>query len=296
MFLHVLCGILSATVLLLLCRIISIKRGMTEICMALEECLSTDTNILISVSSHDRHVRRLAAELNIRLRQLREQRRKYQNGNSELRQSITNVSHDLRTPLTAICGYLDLLEREEQTPDTERYLVIIRERVEALKQLTEEFFRCSVLLTPENGRIPQPLSVNRVLEESLAAFYTAFTERGIVPCVSMPEKPVIYTLDHSSLSRIFSNLLSNVIRYSDGDLDITLSEPGEIVFTNTASELDEIAVGRLFNRFYTVESAQKSTGLGLSIARSLTEQMGGTLSASYCDNRLSIRLSLPKPG
>lgn len=293
MFLHVLCGILSATVLLLLGKIIFLQKGMDDIRIALEECLSTDTNILISVSSQDRQIRRLASELNTQLRRLRKQRRKYLNGNSELRQSITNISHDLRTPLTAICGYLDLLEREEQTPDTTRYLDIIRERVEALKQLTEEFFRCSVLLTPKNGNVPKPVSVNRVLEESLAAFYTALTERGIAPCVSLPEKQIICTLDHAALSRIFSNLLSNAIRYSDGDLNVTLSEKGEIVFTNTASGLDEIQVGRLFDRFYTVETASKSTGLGLSIARSLAEQMGGTLSASYCDKRLSIRLALP---
>lgn len=289
-----LCGMLAVTVLLLLCRMISLKRGMKEIRIAMEECLSTDTNILISISSQNRQIRRLASELNIRLRQLRDQRRKYQNCNSELRQSITNISHDLRTPLTAICGYLDLLECEEHTPNAERYLAVIRERMEALKQLTEEFFHCSVLLTPENGNVPKPVSVNRVLEENLAAFYTAFTERGIVPRVNMPEKPIIYTLDRASLSRIFSNLLSNAVRYSDGDLDITLSKSGEIIFANTASNLDEIEIGRLFNRFYTVEAARKSTGLGLSIARSLAEQMGGTLSASYCDNRLSIRLSLPK--
>lgn len=293
MFLHVLCGILSAAILLLLGKIIFLKKGMDDIRIALEECLSTDTNILISISSQDSQIRRLASELNTQLRQLRKQRRKYLSGNSELRQSITNISHDLRTPLTAICGYLDLLEHEEQTPDTERYLDIIRERVEALKQLTEEFFRYSVLLTPENGNMPKPVSVNRMLEESLAAFYTALTERGIVPCVSLPEKQIICTLDHAALSRIFSNLLSNAIRYSDGDLNVTLSEKGEIVFTNTASGLDEIQVGRLFDRFYTVETASKSTGLGLSIARSLAEQMGGTLSASYCDKCLSIRLSLP---
>ena len=91
---------------------------------------------------------------------------------------------------------------------------------------------------------------------------------------------------------MFSNLLNNAMKYSDGDLDITLSEEGEIIFTNTASGLNEVQIGKLFDRFYTVEAARKSTGLGLGIARTLIEQMNGTISASYKNNRLSICIFL----
>ena len=99
--------------------------------------------------------------------------------------------------------------------------------------------------------------------------------------------------DRSALNRIFSNLLSNAVKYSSGDLKITLKENGEITFENTAETLDEVQVGRLFDRFYTVEDAGKSTGLGLAISRTLTEQMGGTAEAEYKDGRLVIVLKLP---
>ena len=112
----------------------------------------------------------------------------------------------------------------------------------------------------------------------------------IVPKIQMPEIKIIRTLDRSALSRVFSNLISNAIKYSDGDLEIILSESGEVIFSNMASGLDEIQVGRLFDRFYTVEAARKSTGLGLSISKTLVEEMDGTIAAKYENGRLSIHI------
>ena len=91
-----------------------------------------------------------------------------------------------------------------------------------------------------------------------------------------------------------TNLINNAIKYSDGDLDIILTETGEIIFSNTASDLNEIQVERLFDRFYTVETARKSTGLGLSIARILVEQMNGTITANFENGKLSITIQLPE--
>ena len=200
----------------------------------------------------------------------------------------SNISHDLRTPLTAICGYLDLLEQEEKSTTVERYIEVIRNRTEILKQLIEELFRYSVIITTEDDITKEAVEINRVLEESIAAFYVALNERKIIPSIKMPESKVICYLDGSALARVFSNLLNNAIKYSDGDLDIILSETGEIIFSNTASGLNEVQVGKLFDRFYTVEAARKSTGLGLAIAKTLVEQMNGTISAKYENNRLSI--------
>lgn len=110
----------------------------------------------------------------------------------------------------------------------------------------------------------------------------------------MTEQKIMRNLNPADLSRVFSNLLNNVIKYSDGDLTVVLSENGEITFSNQASGLSEVETGRLFERFYTVENARKSTGLGLSIARVLIEQMNGTITADYKNNRLVIRIYLPE--
>lgn len=288
--------IFAIVTIALLVKIHLLQKAAKEIENAFADRLITDTNTLIDISCRDRYMRSLAAAINTQLRKLRTERHLFLQGDTELKNAVTNISHDLRTPLTAICGYLDLLEREEKSEAACRYIEVIKNRAEILTQLTEELFRYSVILTAENDSRKEPVAVNNVLEESIAAFYTALKERGIVPDIRIPENKIIRKLNRSDLTRVFSNLLNNAIKYSDGDLDITLYETGEIIFTNTASGLNEVQVGKLFDRFYTVEAARKSTGLGLAIARTLIEQMNGTISAVYENNRLSIRIFFPDDG
>lgn len=293
-WLWVIIGIMALVIIALSIKLCLMKKSAKEIEQGLAEKLMTETNTLIGISSGDKEMRRLASAINVQLRKLRAERHRFQLGDTELKNAITNISHDLRTPLTAIYGYLDLLEREELSEAASRYARIIRNRAEMLRQLTEELFRYSVVLTTGGELVSEPTVINSVLEESAAAFYTALNERGIAPEIRMPESKVIRSLDRAALSRVFSNLFSNAIKYSDGDLEIALTEAGEITFSNTASGLSELEVGRLFDRFYTVEAARKSTGLGLAIARTLVEQMNGTISCELHDRRLIIRIVFPQ--
>ena len=286
-------GILIAIIIVLLVKIHILQKSVKEIEIAFADRLVTDTNILIDISSSDKNVRRLANTINGQLRKLRTERRRFQQGDLELKNAVTNISHDLRTPLTALCGYLELLEQEEKSETVNRYIEIMKDRVDILTQLSEELFRYSVIISTKDNITKEQVIINTVLEESIAAFYTVLTERNIVPEIQISEIKVVRMLDRSALSRVFSNLISNVIKYSDGDLKIVLSENGEIAFSNMASGLDEIQVGRLFDRFYTVEAARKSTGLGLTISKTLVEQMKGTISAIYENNRLSIHIFFP---
>ena len=162
--------------------------------------LGTHTNTIITITSGDRAVRALAARLNRQLRALRRERLKLQTGNAELTAAVTNVSHDLRTPLTAICGYLDLLEQEPQTDAAARYLAVIRERTDAMRALTEELFRYSVLTATADELHTEPVCLNDVLEQSLAGFYGALSARGITPSVQLPEEKVIRPLDAAACS------------------------------------------------------------------------------------------------
>lgn len=290
-------GILAVVIVALLLKIHMLKKAAKEIEDAFADRLVTDTNTRIDISSGDRSMRRLADAVNRELGKLRAERLRFQQGDTELKQAVTNISHDLRTPLTAICGYLDLLEEEEKPENVERYLAIIRNRSDMLIRLTEELFRYSVIHSREKELAREPVVINHVLEQSVAAFYTALREHGIIPRIQIPEEKVIRMLDGAALSRVCSNLIHNAIKYSDGDLDVTLEPTGEIMFANTAQGLDEVQAGKLFDRFYTVETARRSTGLGLAIARDLVEQMGGTITAEYEDGRLGIRLFFPdSPG
>lgn len=277
-------------ILALLAKLYLMRRSADELRMGLCEKINTDTNTLLDIPSRDAHLRALADSLNDQLRELQKERLRFLSGNQTVQERLADISHDLRTPLTAILGYLDLVEQESHTEETARYLAIIRNRSEVLKELTEELFCYSTFTAPSRELSMERLSLNQVLEDSLAASYLALKGAGISPHVSMPETYVYRNLNKQALSRIFGNLLGNAAKYSDGDLSVTLLPSGVIRFSNHTSALSRVEIERLFQRFYTVETARKSTGLGLSIARELTLQMGGEMHFEYEEKLLTIEV------
>ena len=291
----VICGLALCVVGLLL-YLLSLRASLKEVARELNDKLKTDTNTLISISSGDRAMRALAVQINDQLRLLRCERLKLQYGDRELKNAVTNISHDLRTPLTAICGYLDLLAQEQQSERSERYLTVIRERTDAMREMTEELFRYSVIVGTTEELHLEPVCLNDILEQSLAGFYGTLSERGMVPDIEISEKAVKRMLDRHALRRIFDNILSNVAKYSDGDLTVRLSSDGTVMFENGAKDLNTVQTAHLFDRFFTVNSASGGTGLGLSIAKLLTEKMGGSIAAEYRYGRLKICIRFAAEG
>lgn len=292
-WLWALIGILALVVIALLVKIHMLQKAAEEIGESFADRLQTDTNTLIHISSRDRHMRRLARAVNVQLRRLRAQRRRFQQGDTELKNAVTNISHDLRTPLTAICGYLDLLEQEEKSEAAAQYLCIIRNRTDMLNHLTEELFQYSVILAAREDEAREEVVVNHLLEESIAAFYGVLLAHGITPHIRIPEEKVVRVLDSSRPVTSVRQSAEQCGQIQQRGFGNRPFRDGEIAFSNSAARLDSVQVGRLFDRFYTVESARNSTGLGLSIARHLTEQMGGTIGARYEDGRLSVLVTLP---
>ena len=288
----ILCVALAIALIVVVIKNALLRKSMEEIYTDFERCIKEDTNVQISISSGDKTARQLAKAINLQLSELRKVKQQYSNGDRELKEAITNISHDLRTPLTAICGYLDLLEKQELSEDTERYIEQIRNRTEVLKQLTEELFRYSVIASTP-ALTYEKINLCRILEESLISFEGTMQQADIAPEIQMPNAPVWRVLDASAVARIFGNLINNAIRYSDGDLSVRMDADGRISFINTAKELSTVEVGKLFDRFYTVDSARKTTGLGLSIAKTLVEQMNGSITASYESGKLNITIFFP---
>ena len=270
-----------------------LRHGMKALRQDLVERRGQDTNTLLSLPCRDRELRRLASALNQELRALRQERLRYQQGDKELKEAVVNISHDLRTPLTAISGYLQLLQGQDLPPDTRRYLEQIDNRTQAMKRLTEELFRYSVVVSEET-LAREPVDLRRAVEEALLSFYGALEGRGIEPQVRLPEEKVERLLDPAALSRVLGNILTNALKYSAGDLEVTLEERGRLTFSNAAPGLDPVTAGQLFDRFYTVEAARNSTGLGLSIAKELTQRMGGSIGAALHSGTLTVWVEFPQ--
>ena len=257
-------AVLAAAVLILALKVCALKSSLRELAVQAEEKYRESSNAPLSPQSADKGVRRLAGELTAQLDEVIAARRQYAEGNGELLRAVTNVSHDLRTPLTSIAGYLGLLRSSELNDKKIEFVDII------------------------GGRV----CLNDCLEDSLTQFYVSFAERGIEPKIDICAARVERSYNKDALSRIFGNILSNAVRYSDGDLCVRLEETGRIEFENSASRLDEVSAGKLFDRFFTVENARGSAGLGLSIAKLLTERSGGKIDASWRAGRLKLVLRL----
>ena len=286
-------AVLAAVVLALGVKLWLLRRGAKALRLGLSQKLREDTNTLLSLPCRDRELRRLASSLNEELRLLRKERLRYQQGDRELKEAVVNVSHDLRTPLTALSGYVELLKGEALSPAGQRYLSQIEDRAQAMQAMTEELFRYS-LAAEETALTLEPVDLRAAVEEALLSFYGAFQQKGVVPQLSLPQGPVTRQLDKAALSRVLGNILTNALKYSPGELAVALSPAGVLTFSNPAPDLDPVSAGRLFHRFYTVESSAQSTGLGLSIARELTQRLGGTISARWESGRLQVELTFPE--
>ena len=288
----ILCGVLGAAVLFLAAKLVFIRKDIDSLSRQIAEKLTEDTNTALTLSGSDRSLRRFAAALDRELKKLRELEQQYRSGDRRVKNAVTSISHDLRTPLTAISGYLELFSGLELSATARRYLSVIESRTAQMRQLTEELFRYSVILSEEEG-LTETVCINEVLEESIAAYYAALQQKHIVPDISLTERQLFCKCSRSGLTRVFMNLLNNALKYSTGDLRITMDDSGTLRFSNHAAEIGKTQLGQLFERYYTVESAQHSTGLGLSIARTFVEQIGGSITADYADGMLTITVKLP---
>lgn len=277
--------------ILLIIKIMIMKNEINNIGKSISSIINTDTNNLITISTNDNELKKLANVLNKSLKNLRQLELEYKNGNQELKSSITNISHDLRTPLTAIRGYLDLMDNNNLTEKQIKYLKIIDSKVNDLTELTEQLFDFSKSIDIQNEIKKENICINDILEDSIASFYSLFKEHSITPNIDICKDKVIRLLNENMLKRIFENIISNAIKYSDRDFKVKMFDDGTIEFSNTTDKLDQVSLEKIFDRYYTVRNAKKSNGIGLSIAKQLVDLSDGKITAIYKDNTLTIKLN-----
>lgn len=284
--------ITSCISIFLILKLVIMKKEIRNISKSLTHLINTDTNNLITINTNNKGLIDLANTLNKSLKDLRKLELEYKNGNIELKTSITNISHDLRTPLTAIRGYLDLMENENLTDKQKTHLKVIDSKVKDLKILTEQLFDFSKSLDIQKEIKKESVCINDILEDTIGSFYSLFVSHNITPSIDICAHKVVRILNENILKRIFENIISNAIKYGNRDLNVKMYNDGMIEFSNKTDELNQVSLERIFCRYYTVRNTKKSNGIGLSIAKQLIELSGGEIKAQYKDNSLVILVKL----
>lgn len=282
--------ITSILLIMLIIKILIIKNEINNIDKSLSNILKSDTNNLITINTNEKSLRNLASSLNVNLKELRKLELEYKNGNQELKSSITNISHDLRTPLTAIRGYLDLIDNSNLTEKQIKYLKVIDDKTKDLINLTEQLFDFSKAIDRQDKLEKCNVCINDILEDSILSFYGLFKKYNITPEINICKDKIIRELNEDMVKRIFENIISNAIKYTENDFKIEMYNNGLIEFSNKTEVFDSIGLEKIFTRYYTVKNAKKSNGIGLSIAKQLVDLCGGKIEAKYKDNNLIIKV------
>lgn len=258
-----------------------------------------DSNQRLRTEIRGRTFRKFCMAVNERLETCQKAQVEAERADRELKYTISSVSHDIRTPLTGACGYLEILaaqvEGETETQETaeqeRKYISIIRRRLEELEQLLDELFLYTKLSQEEY--IPEcgPVCLYPVLCEVLAGNYLQIQESGITPEIFFEQENICVQADEEAVSRIFQNLLQNALRYGYGELHL-VQKGGIVSFRNRVKEPQKLEPERLFERFYRADTARRKngSGLGLSIVRQLTEKMGGSVRADLEGEMLTIEV------
>jgi len=237
----------------------------------------------------------LLAEVNALLRAEEDDRTAFRQRERALRQQIANVSHDLRTPLTSILGYLQLLEDESLAPEQRRaYLDVVKSRAQVLQGLITSFYDLSRLEAGEYPIVRERVDLREVIGELLAAFYDELEARFQV-AVDLPEDLPQVWGDRSAMARVYTNLIRNALEHGADSLSISARQTGggvETRFTNGGAELTQEQLPHVFDRFFTSDQTRsgRNTGLGLAIVKVLSERMGGRARAELTGTQFTVVL------
>ncbi|CAH1209146.1 Sensor histidine kinase RcsC [Paenibacillus plantiphilus] len=282
-------------VVFLLTRLLLIRREMRRITAQLKQYNDHKTEKKIHLTFYEKGLESLAAEINRHSELLVQANAGRRRTEDELKQAVAGMSHDIRTPLTSIFGYIQLLESDRVTEAEKlEYVAIIKSRTKRLQVLLNDFFELSVIESVDYAMKLERLKLNITVTEVLVNYYDLFSERNIEPVISIPEEDIVLIADDSAVKRVVENLIINAINHSSGPISITLSRlpsGGSLTISNEANHLKSEHVELMFNRFYTADltrTGNRGTGLGLSIARSLMHRMNGKLTASLQDGHLHM--------
>ncbi len=271
------------------------RRQIKDICRQMSFLEEEQSNKLVTIQYATKEFEDLAGHINVLNEKCRKQVWEYRQKDERLKEAIANLSHDIRTPLTSLGGYFDLLCDCEEEQDEERYRQIIRERIRTLETMLEELFTYTKLQNDAYVLELQKENITKIVCDNILSFYQEIKKRKIEPDIRVEEDNVWIWGNQTAAARIIQNIIRNALLHGSGGLEIRAGRENRIYSfecSNTVENPEEIDEEQVFTRFYKSDSARQtaSTGLGLAITKELAERMGGTICARLEGNCFCIRV------
>ena len=292
-------GILAILFLVQTGLFLKYQRQVKDICRQLAFLLKNESNMLITSDIETGGIGRLRDSLNELLSRQRGEKVRYQEKEKMISEIYTSLSHDIRTPLTSLDGYFQLLETSEDPKEQDRYIQIIQERISSLKEMLEELFLFAKL---KNDSYQIELSVccfSRILKETVFSYYDEWQRRGLKPEIQIPGERLYFTGNEQALRRLIQNVIKNGLDHGKDKIGIgRYRNEGmfHLKISNQTDHPEKIDISRVFERFYKADGARSrtSSGLGLSIARELAVKMGGEMQAGISGEEFWIEAVFPE--
>lgn len=287
--------IFAVSVAVLIAVLVKIRAQLRDINEQLDFLCEKDTNMLLLTDTNMADIGRLKERINRFLEQWHRQREAAAKKEQMISDTYTNLSHDIRTPLTSLDGYFQLLKDETDKSEQEHYIDIIQERITSLKDMLEELFMFTKL---KNDSFKLELSnccVSRLLKQTVFSYYEEWKKQGIEPSLDICEDTIFITANAQALRRVLQNVIKNALVHGQNSICIQMKQKNKMVHilvSNDVKNPDDIDVDKVFERFYKADEARSisSSGLGLSIAKELVERMGGSIEARLEGKRFVVEI------
>ena len=295
---YIIIGILAGIIILQSIIMWKYQRQGKDICRQLAFLMKHDSNMLIHREFGLGGIGMLSDRLNDLLELRRKEKQYYQEKETLIADTYTNLSHDIRTPLTSLDGYFQLMEACENVEEQRRYLNIIHERIHSLNEMLEELFMFTKLKNESYRLELTSCCINRILKETVFSYYDDWVRREIQPDIQITEEQLYIDGNKQGLSRIIQNVIKNGLDHGEKKIRIVLKrEQNRAVLriSNQVTASEQIDIEHVFDRFYKADAARSktSTGLGLSIAREFVRRMNGEIGAKIEENEFIVEMSFP---
>lgn len=277
--LYAIISVMAGLLLILFVKLCAIKKELRRIKREMAD--KTDESI-INVDFVDRDLQGMILEVNRLYGSITDIKRESKRQERAIRDSVSMISHDMRTPLTSVIGYLQMAKRSDDPAEIDESISTALERAQYLKGLINDFFELSLIGSGQTRAVPEKLNLSEMICEEILAQSPEIDARGIEPCFEQADTNIYVRADRKLLTRVIQNLLSNSVKYTRSRLDIAIEEQGgRTAFRIVTDTAEEIAADRIFDMFYMEDASRHKggTGLGLYIVKEFVECMGGSIHA-----------------